>query len=48
MISIESKQREEMKHIYECLILNEQTPEVKFEEIFGKNIEKNEESIEKI
>ena len=34
------KQREEMKHIYECLILNEQTPEVKFEEIFGKNIEK--------
>ena len=29
-----------MKNIYECLLLNEQTPEMKFEVIFGKNIEK--------
>ena len=34
------KQREDMDHIYECLVLNEQKPELKFEEIFGKNVEK--------
>ena len=33
------KQREDMDHIYECLVLNEQKPELKFEEIFGKNVE---------
>ena len=34
------KQREDMEHIYECLFLNEQRPEIEFEEIFGENIEK--------
>ena len=33
-------QTEDMEHIYKCIILNEQTPEIKFEEIYGDNITK--------
>ena len=33
-------QTEDMEHIYECGFLNEKAPEIKFEEIFGENIDK--------
>ena len=41
------KQREDMEHIYECRYLNENTVEIKFEEIFGEKIKSQKKILER-